>query len=620
MEHLQTIQQIFTARFLTVPDYQRGYAWERRHWDDLLEDLELLDVGAEHYTGTLVLHANDTVRITDEEGREHGCYDVVDGQQRITTIVILLDAIRRELTSNAILADGIKKTYILTRDLDGQPRPKLRLNRDTYLYFERNILADKPGIEGPQIRSHQLLRNAQLHLQTYVREGRKTHGDDGAWLVSLYRKVTNSLKLTVYEVPRASEVGVIFEVMNNRGKPLSEMEKVKNYLLYLASKTNTTPAQELGVRVNEAWRNIFEGLMACGASSSRYEDQLLRSHWLTVYDHRPKTWAGNDSIKQRFSLKKYQGDPDRLIADLGAYVDSLREFAVAYCDLIAPSRSDAFTEYRDQPQVQRSIQRAAEKLTRLDALATFIPLLGAVRLVYPGQANLLMDTLALCEKYAFRVYRWAGRRSNAGQTSLFKIGHELYHQTIQPKEALERIAAYLLYYAPADDFRRELDTPEDWYNRWHGLKYFLYEYEEHLAAGKTVQLPWDKLARADKKDTIEHILPQTPTEYWTQRWPNEDLRRCLHDIGNLVLTFDNSVYSNKSFPEKLGAPGQGACYANSNLFMERDLARYSDWTPTDCSKRRQEVVVWAAKRWDVPIPTAAAVDDVELLEEDDAGD
>jgi hypothetical protein len=54
--------------------------------------------------------------------------------------------------------------------------------------------------------------------------------------------------------------------------------------------------------------------------------------------------------------------------------------------------------------------------------------------------------------------------------------------------------------------------------------------------------------------------------------------------------------------------------------MERDLARYSDWTPTDCSKRRQEVVVWAAKRWDVPIPTAAAVDDVELLEEDDAGD
>jgi len=146
MDHLQTIQQIFSARFLRVPDYQRGYAWERKHWVDLLEDLDLLDVGGEHYTGTLVLHHADGVPpITDEEGREHGVYDVVDGQRRLTTIVLLLDAIRRELPEGSTLAAGIEKTYVLTRDLDGQLRPKLRLNRDTHAFFSRNLIADHPG-------------------------------------------------------------------------------------------------------------------------------------------------------------------------------------------------------------------------------------------------------------------------------------------------------------------------------------------------------------------------------------------------------------------------------------------------------------------------------------------
>lgn len=616
MEHLQTIQQIFTTRFLRVPDYQRGYAWERKHWNDLIDDLGVLEVGAEHYTGTLVLHRVDgTSSIMDEEGREHGVFDIVDGQQRLTTIVLLLDAIRRELPLASPLAEGIKKTYVLARSIDGQLQPKLTLNRDTHPYFLRNIIADRPGIDGPQIRSEQLLKDAHAHLRDYLTTEKGRSEDPTAWLVSLHKKVTNCLKLTVYEVTRASEVGVIFEVMNNRGKPLSEMEKVKNYLLYLVSKVAGAAEQDLAGQINETWRTIFEGLMESGASGSPSEDQLLRAHWLTVYDHRPKSWSGNDSIKQRFALKQYQGHPGQLVADLRSYVSTLRGFAVAYCDLIAPRRTTAFTEYSDKQTIRDQVQRSAEKLVRLNALATFLPILCGARLSHPGDPDTYLRLLDLCERYAFRVYRWAQRRADAGQTGIFKVGSDLYHHLIAAEEALSAIASYLLYYAPTDEFHRELDTPDDWYN-WYGLKYLLYEYEEELAKGKPVQLPWDRLARTDKKDSIEHVLPQTPSDpYWGQRWAPEEIRTYLHDIGNLSLTFDNSSYGNKAFPQKKGSPGSGAGYANSNMFMERTLATYSNWTPKECLERRKAIIMWVKTRWEVAPPAVPPSGGARFVEE-----
>jgi len=69
MEHLQTIQKVFADKLLRVPDYQRGYAWDKRQLQDLIEDLEVLKKNKEHYTGTLVLHLDETRKqIIDQEG------------------------------------------------------------------------------------------------------------------------------------------------------------------------------------------------------------------------------------------------------------------------------------------------------------------------------------------------------------------------------------------------------------------------------------------------------------------------------------------------------------------------------------------------------------------------
>src|SRR5438046_1841419 len=93
---VRSVQEVFREFALTIPDYQRGYAWERKQVADFLEDLDLLSEGKAHYTGTLILHpaGGDSLvpEIEDASGTPFRLADVVDGQQRLTTIVILLAA------------------------------------------------------------------------------------------------------------------------------------------------------------------------------------------------------------------------------------------------------------------------------------------------------------------------------------------------------------------------------------------------------------------------------------------------------------------------------------------------------------------------------------------------
>ena len=94
-------------------------------------------------------------------------------------------------------------------------------------------------------------------------------------------------------------------------------------------------------------------------------------------------------------------------------------------------------------------------------------------------------------------------------------------------------------------------------------------------------------------------------------------------LGNLVLTRDNSAYSNKAFPDKRGAAGAGeperACYAQSPLRQEQELARLDDWTPDEIVSRQQQLAAWALQRWTVDPPSqpAAVVDELDDDSNDD---
>lgn len=272
MQHLQSVQDIFQHKLFRIPDYQRGYAWEEEQWIDLLEDLELLEDDQEHYTGTLVIHeVHDEGDVNDDEGSTLRIYDVVDGQQRLTTLSILLHEISsqfRKIEGKKSFADGILKKYIATTKND-DTLPKLSLNRDTNVFYKQHIISTNKAITSTKIASEQRLLNAKHYFEQYLEIKLKELGEQyPPWLNKTYNKISNKMKLTVYLVPKATDVGVIFEVMNNRGKKLTEMEKTKNYLLYLSSKLTCDGGKELGVDINRTWTYIYESLMSAEAADS----------------------------------------------------------------------------------------------------------------------------------------------------------------------------------------------------------------------------------------------------------------------------------------------------------------------------------------------------------------
>lgn len=607
-----------------MPDYQRGFAWEERQINELLEDLETLPAGRDHYTGTLVLHlAEDDQSIVDNAGTTYRAYDVVDGQQRLTSLTMLLDRLAEELArfqSAAPLADGTSRIYVAARDPHGTPLYKLTLNEDSKGFFRDAILGAHPVIAGPTIASHERLLQAKEQFTSYL-AGKANELGDGyvAFLRDLHLKLTSQLKWTLYEVESSTDVGVIFEVMNDRGKPLSELDKVKNYLMYLGSRLVEFEHHDLDEDINDAWAHLFAELMAAHLSSSDNEDQLLRAHWLVGYDPQPRKWEGARSVKGRLSLRSYEDDHPGLLAALSRYAKGLSQTSVAFADARNPSRAGAFNGYLGEPTVRDEIARWSDRLVRLNVVAPFLPLLIATRRRYPSDGAPYLDLVKLAEVFVFRVFTLMRRRADVGQAALFRIGHDLDRKAIDFDEALRKTRATLVELCPAAAFEDQLRAERNWYD-WGGLRYFLYEYERQLASAKGVEpdVPWEELRRRDKSETIEHVLPQTPSNpYWQERFSAEECLQLTHYLGNLTLTKDNSSYGNKSFPNKRGdAACEQPCYVRGAFYVERDLAGVEHWTPEQIRVRAMRLIEWALTRWSVDESDIA--EGVELIEDDAA--
>jgi hypothetical protein len=310
--------------------------------------------------------------------------------------------------------------------------------------FLKIALSEDPGPEGPTIQSQDRLLKAKKHFTEYLELQREELGDEyGSWLLDLYNKVTSQLKVSLYEVESSAEVGVIFEVMNNRGKPLSELEKVKNYLLYLSSKLSIEN-HDLGEKINKTWSNIFRRLMASGFVDTGSENQLLRVHWLIAHDYQSKNWKGSKSVKDRFNLKHHKGRHKELLADLIEYTSSLDRASLPYCDIARPRRDDAFASLRDDPEF-RQIIAATDKLGRMRAVATFLPLLVATRLRHPQDGGRYLEMTNICEVFAFRVYRMLERRANTGESKLRHLAYQMYSEGRPFEDVIGDLRGRLLY-------------------------------------------------------------------------------------------------------------------------------------------------------------------------------
>ena len=259
---LLTLPFIFENRLFTIPDYQRGYAWEKKQVEELLKDVDhLMNDGVElrHYTGTLVLSRPD--------GTGEGEFHVVDGQQRLTTLVTFM----RMLSEHLPAADRpVFEALYLRRGEVGNDRTVLRLNSDTRLFFERVILGDGNSANEPAtLEAHERLLESRKLISKWLAE----RLDAGVKVSDIRNAIETELGFLVYAPKEDAETGIMFEVINNRGKPLSELEKVKNYLIYCCVKLS---AATLRNSIDIDWSGILRDLNTAKKTSPSDESAFLR--------------------------------------------------------------------------------------------------------------------------------------------------------------------------------------------------------------------------------------------------------------------------------------------------------------------------------------------------------
>jgi hypothetical protein len=645
----QRLPAILGQRLLVIADYQRPYAWEGKQLEDLWEDLDLLGPKASHYAGTLVLRevreAHGPVTSLADDGQSLAHYEVVDGQQRLTTCLLLLDRIRRrylrltdQVDNAAASARNLRETYGIV-SVDNAPRPRLQLGAGLSDFWVRCMLGHEAPDATALLTGEQRLSSATEFFDARL-EGLDSDDPQVTFqrLRDLQVRVTQGLGFLVHEVATTAEVGVIFETLNERGRPLSELEKTKNYLLYLARSIDDGRADQLSDLINTSWATVFRNLAGLGRDA---EDQLLRAHWFATRDPEQRSWQQVASVKSLFERSRYVSGASRLVprqreetqeqawdrlnADLTRYVDDLRKCSYFLRDL---EREDA--GFDDFPATGRQeVRRAVAALQRSGIVAPYRPLLFAARLRHAGDADFFSRLVRACEAYSARVFVVRQYRVNAGRSRLFRLAHDLYTATDDRRDwVLDEIAGLTWRYADDDSVRKDLlAVEENWYVR-RGHKYSLYEYELSLRAHDAELPPLSHfMAKQSEQRTTDYVLPQTPNPdaaCWHDAFSADEQRQLRHALGNLVLTYDNSRYSNKCFAGKRGeplAPGveKRACYAQAELLQEQELAAISSWTPAEVADRQARLATWAVQRWHVPAPPAEVLDeDVEI--DDDADD
>jgi len=615
MTELSRLSQIFNNRLFRVPDYQRGYAWEDEQLKDPTEDLEDLDKirrrrsQYRHYTGTIV------VKQLEAEGKpihqkvnlvNYDVFEIVDGQQRFTTLIILLNEIARLMSDYAPQdAQELRRRYVEIPNVISF----LTMNDPSvHAFFTSVILHDGTG--SPTQEAEERLLNAKRFLCAFLGTKRaQSPASFAQYLTDLVELITDALGFVWHEVRGEHEVSVIFETMNDRGRPITQFEKTKNLLFFLSSRyADDTQLHTLSAMINATWQYVLRILHTGGKETD--EDQLLHYHW-AIYPgaswfqdgQRERTFDIHRAIKENAKQSLFQVGP---VAWLSDYLENLRSFAQVYRDIVAP---DAPGSFAGLGQSQPRLVATAQSIGRIGREANLIPLLMAAIHQYRGAPAELEETFRLVETFSFRLLL-QGRYASTGRSRAFDIAAEVTARSVPPAVLKDRIRTDLIeYYCDDNPFKVALQNPSFNFYDWYGIRYFLFEYETDRSQATKGALPidWQKFAAMEKDKTIEHILPQGEATlsipYWHQHFSEEAWKKNRHRLGNLCISEQgwNSSYGKRPFPQKcrasLAADPEARVYEKSKFQSERDLVAYADWTETQINEREAKLVEFAIKRW-----------------------
>jgi len=341
MEEPKSLDSLFKEKLFRIPDYQRGYAWRHEQLKDFWEDLINLSGERKHYTGVLTLKqipAGEVARTAKEfwlvDDHSYRVYHVVDGQQRLTTFIIFLQALVdfiKALPENKGKPDGdiyiseslnvadLQDSYLFKIKPMGDRFRTYKFGYESdnpsYHYLRYRLLGEEGG--GAVVETFYTLNlsNAKTYFTGQVRELHKHEGVDG--LQRVYKKLTKRFLFNEYIIKDEFDVFVAFETMNNRGRKLSDLELLKNRLIYLTTlyedkELDDASRKSLRDTINDAWKEVYHQLGRNKAHPLN-DDDFLRAFWIIYFKYSRKT--GRDYIHflldEQFTPKKVHKKVER---------------------------------------------------------------------------------------------------------------------------------------------------------------------------------------------------------------------------------------------------------------------------------------------------------------------
>jgi len=552
-----------------IPIYQRTYSWTEREcrqlWDDIVRAGENDSVSA-HFVGSIVYIEKGLYAITS-----HSPVLVIDGQQRLTTVTLLLAALANALDraddANREPLDGfsprkLRNYYLLNPEEDGDRRYKLILSQTD----RQSLIAIVDRMDQPKEFSLRITDNYKL-FESWIAGKR-------ADLAPICKGLAKLVVVDIALDRDQDNPQLIFESMNSTGRELTQADLIRNFILMGLEPNLQTRLYE------KYWRpmEVDFGQEAYGT----YFDGFMR-HFLTV-----KTGEIPNVREVYEAFKVYSRSPKVASSDVEALVADIRAYARYFCAMALGVETD------------RHLRQAFQDLRelRVDVAYPFL-----LELYHDYETGLFvkadfLSAVRHIESYVFR------RAICAIPTNSLNKTFATFTKALKKDRYLESIQAHLLllptYRRFPDDteFKREIQI-RDLYN-FPRRTYWLRRLENHERKEPIVVDEY----------TIEHILPQnenlsaTWRESLGENW--EDIQsKWLHTLGNLTLTGYNSEYSDKPFAKKRDMKGG---FKESPLRLNEGLGLLELWNEDSIRARATKLAEKALKVWAMPKLSSTILD------------
>jgi hypothetical protein len=564
-----TLQVLFADRVFRIPPYQRFYSWQAKQREDLFSDLIKLANRPEdqhHFMATIVCHK--TSEIMPIGTAQYRLYDVVDGQQRLTTLILLLKCIELALPEGS---DDRKDLGRILVKRDGHLILLQTNNANAHIFNRFLREGIKPSGAEIQIYSDRNLANdiqsciKSLHTWNETRD-----------TLSLMRLILHRLGFVVYDTEDTRVVYTLFEVLNSRGLAVDWLDKTKSVLM--------GKAYELGTS------NLAQ----------QAEIENLQKIWSLIYTELAKQNLPGDEIL-RIAATLYYGPGQRKPRPADESLELLRR------ECKSPNSPTLISE---------RLLAVAQKLSSLYANVQ----LGAVTDIL--QARLLAvaiksstgvsdaereKLLEEWERVTFRIFGLFGKDARTKVGDYVKIGYRIVTNHDEAKTYSQIITALreLGSEFPIDSAVAEGLVGKDFYESPDACRYLLWNYEEYLASTLGSGATTDEQERSAiwkerASDSIEHIFPQNPSSEpgWLGKMRGEDgiekpVEHNVGRIGNLLLLpiSLNSQAKVRPFNEKKDI------YCKHNLRMFTEVVAEQDWTLASIERREKAITSWAKTRW-----------------------